>query len=108
MSIAKFYKNIVFSRHTYSVRDQIFFHVTSYIFSFMRSQSFVDVLQQAGAQAKLLLYEGKTHTDIFVQVSYCELNCDLIFSMFLTFQALLVGVFDNMYMYSHSINAVTY
>jgi len=67
MSIAKFYKNIVFSRHTYSVRDQIFFHVTSYIFSFMRSQSFVDVLQQAGAQAKLLLYEGKTHTDIFLQ-----------------------------------------
>ncbi|XP_047059890.1 probable isoprenylcysteine alpha-carbonyl methylesterase ICMEL2 [Lolium rigidum] len=31
------------------------------------SQTFVDVLHQAGAQAKLLLYEGKTHTDIFVQ-----------------------------------------
>ncbi|CAM0881866.1 unnamed protein product [Alopecurus aequalis] len=31
------------------------------------SQTFVDVLQQAGAQAKLLLYEGKTHTDIFLQ-----------------------------------------
>ncbi|PWZ30999.1 putative isoprenylcysteine alpha-carbonyl methylesterase ICME [Zea mays] len=31
------------------------------------SQTFVDVLQQAGAQARLLLYEGKTHTDIFVQ-----------------------------------------
>uniref|UniRef100_A0A453F429 protein-S-isoprenylcysteine alpha-carbonyl methylesterase n=1 Tax=Aegilops tauschii subsp. strangulata TaxID=200361 RepID=A0A453F429_AEGTS len=31
------------------------------------SQTFVDVLQQVGAQAKLLLYEGKTHTDIFIQ-----------------------------------------
>jgi len=93
---------------TYRVRGQIFFHVTSYSFSFICSQTFVDVLQQAGAQAKLLLYEGKTHTDIFLQVSYCELNCDLIFSMFLTFQALLLGVFDSMNMYSHSINAVTY
>ena len=93
---------------TYRVRGQIFFHVTSYSFSFICSQTFVDVLQQAGAQAKLLLYEGKTHTDIFLQVSYCELNCDLIFSMFLTFQALLLGVFDSMYMYSHSINVVTY
>lgn len=31
------------------------------------SQTFVDVLQQVGAQARLLLYEGKTHTDIFLQ-----------------------------------------
>ncbi|KAJ1284504.1 hypothetical protein BS78_03G209100 [Paspalum vaginatum] len=31
------------------------------------SKAFVDVLQQAGAQARLLLYEGKTHTDIFIQ-----------------------------------------
>uniref|UniRef100_A0A0E0MZV6 protein-S-isoprenylcysteine alpha-carbonyl methylesterase n=1 Tax=Oryza rufipogon TaxID=4529 RepID=A0A0E0MZV6_ORYRU len=31
------------------------------------SQTFADVLQQAGAQAKLQLYEGKTHTDIFIQ-----------------------------------------
>ncbi|KAK1665976.1 hypothetical protein QYE76_054135 [Lolium multiflorum] len=31
------------------------------------SQTFVEVLQQAGAHAKLLLYEGKTHTDIFLQ-----------------------------------------
>lgn len=36
--------------------------------SVFRSQTFVDVLQQAGAQARLLLYEGKTHTDIFLQV----------------------------------------
>ncbi|EMS61288.1 hypothetical protein TRIUR3_19699 [Triticum urartu] len=33
------------------------------------SRTFVDVLQQAGAQATLLLYEGKTHTDIFIQES---------------------------------------
>ncbi|CAO1945296.1 unnamed protein product [Urochloa humidicola] len=31
------------------------------------SQSFVDALQQVGAEARLLLYEGKTHTDIFIQ-----------------------------------------
>nr|CAB3473711.1 unnamed protein product [Digitaria exilis] len=37
------------------------------------SRTFVDVLQQVGAPAKLLLYEGKTHTDIFLQVSYLEL-----------------------------------
>lgn len=41
--------------------------------SSMCSQTFVDVLQQAGAQARLLLYEGKTHTDIFLQVSCLEL-----------------------------------
>jgi hypothetical protein len=40
--------------------------------SFMRSQTFVDVLQKAGAEARLLLYEGKTHTDIFLQVPYLE------------------------------------
>ncbi|TVU01148.1 hypothetical protein EJB05_53395, partial [Eragrostis curvula] len=34
------------------------------------SQTFVDVLQKIGAQARLLLYEGKTHTDIFLQVPY--------------------------------------
>ena len=41
--------------------------------SSMRSQTFADVLQQVGAQARLLLYEGKTHTDIFLQVSCLEL-----------------------------------
>jgi hypothetical protein len=40
--------------------------------SFMRSQTFVDVLQKSGAEARLLLYEGKTHTDIFLQVPYLE------------------------------------
>ena len=41
--------------------------------SSMCSQTFADILQQAGAQARLLLYEGKTHTDIFLQVSCLEL-----------------------------------
>jgi hypothetical protein len=30
----------------------------------------VDALKKAGAKAKLQLYKGKTHTDVFVQVSY--------------------------------------
>uniref|UniRef100_A0A0D3ERQ7 Carboxylesterase type B domain-containing protein n=1 Tax=Oryza barthii TaxID=65489 RepID=A0A0D3ERQ7_9ORYZ len=36
-------------------------------FGLSGGQTFADVLQQAGAQAKLQLYEGKTHTDIFIQ-----------------------------------------
>lgn len=31
------------------------------------SQAFVDALQQHGAKADLFLYEGKTHTDLFLQ-----------------------------------------
>ncbi|BFG26375.1 hypothetical protein CerSpe_126490 [Prunus speciosa] len=31
------------------------------------SKIFVDALQKAGAQAKLILYDGKTHTDLFLQ-----------------------------------------
>jgi hypothetical protein len=50
------------------------FDDTSYSASFMCSQTFVDVLHQAGAQAKLLLYEGKTHTDIFVQVTNVDFD----------------------------------
>lgn len=38
----------------------------------MCSETFADVLKQAGAKAKLLLYEGKTHTDVFLQVSHFE------------------------------------
>lgn len=45
----------------------------------MCSQTFVDVLQQAGAQAKLLLYEGKTHTDIFIQVTNVYVDNELLF-----------------------------
>jgi hypothetical protein len=32
------------------------------------SQAFIDALQQQGAKADLFLYEGKTHTDLFLQV----------------------------------------
>ncbi|XP_023762066.1 isoprenylcysteine alpha-carbonyl methylesterase ICME [Lactuca sativa] len=31
------------------------------------SKTFVDTLQRVGAKAELMLYEGKTHTDVFVQ-----------------------------------------
>ncbi|KAI5340612.1 hypothetical protein L3X38_019886 [Prunus dulcis] len=31
------------------------------------SKIFVDALQKAGAQAELILYDGKTHTDLFLQ-----------------------------------------
>uniref|UniRef100_A0A0D9V3E9 protein-S-isoprenylcysteine alpha-carbonyl methylesterase n=1 Tax=Leersia perrieri TaxID=77586 RepID=A0A0D9V3E9_9ORYZ len=43
------------------------FHERGLSRSIFLSQTFANVLQQAGAQAKLLLYEGKTHTDIFLQ-----------------------------------------
>jgi acetyl esterase/lipase len=38
------------------------------------SEAFLDALQQRGAKVDLFLYEGKTHTDLFLQVitaSYC-------------------------------------
>jgi prenylcysteine alpha-carboxyl methylesterase len=38
----------------------------------MCSETYADVLKKAGAKAKLQLYKGKTHTDVFVQVSYPE------------------------------------
>ncbi|KAK4602236.1 hypothetical protein RGQ29_011326 [Quercus rubra] len=44
------------------------FHGTSdYSIPSDASKTFVDALQRAGAQAKLILYEGKTHTDLFLQ-----------------------------------------
>jgi len=33
------------------------------------SEKFADALKEAGASADLILYDGKTHTDLFVQVS---------------------------------------
>ena len=45
----------------------------------MCSQTFVEVLQRAGAQAKLLLYEGKTHTDIFLQVTNVDFDNEWVF-----------------------------
>lgn len=44
---------------------------------FMCSETFADVLKQAGAKARLQLYKGKTHTDVFVQVSYLERGIQL-------------------------------
>lgn len=32
------------------------------------SKAFVDTLHRVGAQAELILYDGKTHTDLFLQV----------------------------------------
>lgn len=33
------------------------------------SITFVDTLKRVGARAELILYHGKTHTDLFIQVS---------------------------------------
>jgi len=46
----------------------ILFHGTSdYSIPSAESQAFADALQQHGAKADLFLYEGKTHTDLFLQ-----------------------------------------
>lgn len=46
----------------------ILFHGTSdYSIPPAESQAFADALQQQGARADLFLYEGKTHTDLFLQ-----------------------------------------
>lgn len=34
------------------------------------SISFVETLKRVGVRVELILYNGKTHTDLFVQVSY--------------------------------------
>ncbi|KAG1346918.1 Isoprenylcysteine alpha-carbonyl methylesterase ICME [Cocos nucifera] len=46
----------------------ILFHGTAdYSIPYSASKDFVDALQTVGAKAKLVLYEGKTHTDLFIQ-----------------------------------------
>ncbi|KAL5725939.1 putative isoprenylcysteine alpha-carbonyl methylesterase icmel1 [Ranunculus cassubicifolius] len=46
----------------------ILFHGTAdYSIPSDSSKNFVDVLQRVGAKSELVLYEGKTHTDLFVQ-----------------------------------------
>ncbi|KAG2608418.1 probable isoprenylcysteine alpha-carbonyl methylesterase ICMEL1 isoform X2 [Panicum virgatum] len=46
----------------------ILFHGTSdYSIPSAESQAFADALQQHGAKADIFLYEGKTHTDLFIQ-----------------------------------------
>lgn len=39
------------------------------ILTFLCSINFVDALKGVGADAELILYEGKSHTDLFLQVS---------------------------------------
>ena len=36
---------------------------------FICSRSFAEALQKVGAKAELVLYDGKSHTDLFLQVS---------------------------------------
>uniref|UniRef100_A0A5B7B7Q6 protein-S-isoprenylcysteine alpha-carbonyl methylesterase n=1 Tax=Davidia involucrata TaxID=16924 RepID=A0A5B7B7Q6_DAVIN len=46
----------------------ILFHGTSdYSIPSDASRTFIDALQKVGAQAELILYDGKTHTDLFLQ-----------------------------------------
>ncbi|WOK98668.1 putative isoprenylcysteine alpha-carbonyl methylesterase ICME [Canna indica] len=46
----------------------ILFHGTGdYSIPSISSESFANVLKSVGAQVKLVLYEGKTHTDLFLQ-----------------------------------------
>ncbi|XP_073103630.1 probable isoprenylcysteine alpha-carbonyl methylesterase ICMEL1 isoform X2 [Elaeis guineensis] len=56
-------------RHAVSLLPRvILFHGTSdYSIPSDASKTFADALQNAGAQAELVLYEGKTHTDLFLQ-----------------------------------------
>ncbi|XP_035823849.1 probable isoprenylcysteine alpha-carbonyl methylesterase ICMEL1 isoform X1 [Zea mays] len=70
----------------------ILFHGTSdYSIPPAESQAFADALQQQGARADLFLYEGKTHTDLFLQSCFVEdpsfflapSDCKLLSSLFL-------------------------
>lgn len=45
------------------------------------SKDFAETLQKVGVKAQLILYEGKTHTDIFLQVKE-PLKCFLLLSLF--------------------------
>ncbi|KAK3134524.1 hypothetical protein QOZ80_6AG0550270 [Eleusine coracana subsp. coracana] len=58
-----------FARSAISLLPRIIlFHGTSdHSIPSTESQAFVDALQQHGAKADLFLYEGKTHTDLFLQ-----------------------------------------
>ena len=37
---------------------------------FFFSKCFAETLQRLGGKAEVILYEGKTHTDLFLQVQY--------------------------------------
>jgi prenylcysteine alpha-carboxyl methylesterase len=48
----------------------ILFHGTGdYSIPSIASERFADALKKAGARADLILYDGKTHTDLFLQIS---------------------------------------
>ncbi|WVZ78586.1 hypothetical protein U9M48_026276 [Paspalum notatum var. saurae] len=72
-SLPKFSPQVVIkestSRSAVSLLPRIIlFHGTSdYSIPSSESEAFVDALQQHGAEADLFLYEGKTHTDLFLQ-----------------------------------------
>ncbi|XP_075485132.1 isoprenylcysteine alpha-carbonyl methylesterase ICME-like isoform X3 [Primulina tabacum] len=54
----------------------ILFHGTGdYSIPSDSSKSFVETLQSLGVHAQLILYEGKTHTDLFLQVCLADTNC---------------------------------
>jgi len=58
----------------------ILFHGTSdYSIPSAESQAFADALQQHGAKADIFLYEGKTHTDLFIQVVIVSRFSDLLY-----------------------------
>uniref|UniRef100_A0A1D1Y103 protein-S-isoprenylcysteine alpha-carbonyl methylesterase n=1 Tax=Anthurium amnicola TaxID=1678845 RepID=A0A1D1Y103_9ARAE len=58
------------TRHAVSLLPKIFLlHGTGdYSIPAEASKTFADALQSAGAQVDLILYEGKTHTDLFLQI----------------------------------------
>ena len=61
------------------------------ILFFWCSEIFAEALLQVGAQVELILYKGKTHTDLFIQVTISidvqslSLSLSLILICFLTF-----------------------
>lgn len=51
--------------------DHIRCFVTEYCPTFFYSETFAAVLGKVGSKVKLVLYEDKTHTDLFLQVICC-------------------------------------
>ncbi|KAF8399200.1 hypothetical protein HHK36_015065 [Tetracentron sinense] len=59
-------------RHAVSLLPPIIlFHGTGdYSIPSDASKTFADALHRVGAQAEVILYEGKTHTDVFLQITF--------------------------------------
>ena len=51
--------------HVVQVVDMVIELLVRY---FVGSKSFAETLQRLGGKAEVILYEGKTHTDLFLQV----------------------------------------